>query len=171
MPCPPPRVQLRWVKRLLQTVRYQGWKAGRRASQCAAARDGLQHQVRWQYVCKASALRIWGLAKIFWTIVRGGRDRPRVNTFSHRNNWTPQMTLRKHCSMGSPGSQTACWVGRSFGTWNGRRETQETYRVPLRAACRRRGARFDPPPPPPGAPLSQNSLCCLYCASVWTLCT
>ncbi|KAL4444278.1 hypothetical protein ABPG75_012015 [Micractinium tetrahymenae] len=38
-------LQLRWVKQSLQSVRYHGWKAGRRASQTPAARDGLQHQM------------------------------------------------------------------------------------------------------------------------------
>lgn len=39
------RLQLSWVKQSLQAVRYAGWKAGRRGTQNAAARDGLQHQV------------------------------------------------------------------------------------------------------------------------------
>ncbi|KAI3426972.1 hypothetical protein D9Q98_006916 [Chlorella vulgaris] len=38
-------LQLSWVKQSLQAVRYAGWKAGRRGTQNAAARDGLQHQM------------------------------------------------------------------------------------------------------------------------------
>ncbi|KAL4854307.1 Gamma-tubulin complex component 6 [Chlorella vulgaris] len=38
-------LQLSWVKQSLQAVRYAGWKACRRGTQNAAARDGLQHQM------------------------------------------------------------------------------------------------------------------------------
>lgn len=44
--CVPPPSQLRWVQQSLQSVRYNGWKAGRAAARGGRARDGLQHQVR-----------------------------------------------------------------------------------------------------------------------------
>lgn len=58
-------MQLRWVKQSLQSVRYQGWKAGRRASLNPMARDGLQHQVRWRQHCCRASLNAWRVPSAF----------------------------------------------------------------------------------------------------------